>query len=427
MARAHRDYVRDISIVAVVTVLIRLPLLIFIRHGIVWDTTYYYSAAKSMAAGHGYSILGHPTAFFPVGWPMFLGALFLFTGPSIWAILVINVVLWAVISGLVYLLGRRMGGRTTGLVASLIIATSPTLALYVLRAYSEALFIPLLLVVCLLLTTRREVPTLRIAALAGLCLGLAILVRSNAAPLVVLLPLWLIVRNSPRVAWQPAALICAVSCAVVVPWLIRNAVVMHTVALSTNGGYTLFVGDSASPAIVNLETVPWGIATAREEKQQNSQLTHASITYVRRHPGVWLHRVPHKFEHLMDWTVSPILNALRYQHTNDPTGPLTYTRPASLRGADGTFVRGMLDNAWIFRVWHYLFWTLGMIALVLATVRRKPGASLALLLVAFWIVFHSVFVFGDVRFMISVTPLLAPALAWMLVRAVGYSPAGKKD
>ena len=39
-----------------------------------------------------------------------------------------------------------------------------------------------------------------------------------------------------------------------------------------------------------------------------------------------------------------------------------------------------------------------------------------LLLVAFWIVFHSVFFFGDKRFMISVTPLVAAPLAWMLVR-----------
>jgi len=380
-----------------------------------------------MAAGHGYSILGHETAFFPVGWPLFIGALFLFTGPSIVAVLVANLFLWAVITGLVYVLGRQMSGRTTGRVAALIVATSPTLALYELRAYSEALFIPLLLLACLLLTRRREAPTLRIAALAGLLLGAATLVRSNAAPLVVLLPLWLIVRNSPRIAWRPAAALCAAACLVVTPWVIRNAVVMHTVALDTHGGYTLYIGDGPRSYASVLKYVTWGIATAQDEVKQNSQLTSASLSFMRNHTGTWLGRVPDKFTHLMGWSSSTILNALRFQKSGDPTGPVYYRRPKSLRGAEGTLVRGMLDNLWLFRLWHYAFWVLGGIALLLAYVRRKPGADLALLLVAFWIVFHTVFFFGDIRYMISVTPLVAPALAWLLVGAIRYPRHLKKD
>ena len=37
---AHPDYLLDISAAAAVSVLVRLPWVIFIRHGLVWDSTF---------------------------------------------------------------------------------------------------------------------------------------------------------------------------------------------------------------------------------------------------------------------------------------------------------------------------------------------------------------------------------------------------
>lgn len=414
---AHPDYTFDLCLAAAVSALVRLPWVILVKHGNVWDSTFYYFTAKSIAAGHGYAILGHPTAFFPVGWPAFLGIAFAITGPSVWTIIVLNVVLWAITAGLVYLLGRRLGGRPAGIVAGLLVALSPVLTLYVLRAYSEALFIPLLLGTCLLLTARREAPALRVAAAAGICLGLAILVRSTAAPLPFLLPLWLLVRDPWRESWRAAVTLCAVSCLVVVPWIVRNSVVMHSPELSTNGGYTLYIGDHLPPKPGQPRPHSWAIDSVHGEVQQNSELTRQSISFMVHHPGTWLGRVPHKFEALMGWNASPIKNALRFQGGPDPRGSLTYRDPSTLTGAEGTLVRGALDNTWIFRVWHYAYWVLGGLAALLALWRRKTAAGLIVLLTAFWIAFHSLFFFGDVRFMISVAPLLAAPLGWMLVGA----------
>jgi asparagine N-glycosylation enzyme membrane subunit Stt3 len=140
------------------SVLVRLPWVLIVHPVPVSDTRYYYFSARSIADGHGYQILGHPTAFFPVGWPAFLGGLFSLTGPSMLAIEVLNLVLWSVTTALVYVLGRRLGGRATGVVAGVLVALSPTMAVFVMRAYSEALFIPLLLGMCLLLTSRARRP-----------------------------------------------------------------------------------------------------------------------------------------------------------------------------------------------------------------------------------------------------------------------------
>lgn len=414
---ARRGCAFDLTLLAAVSVLVRLPWVIFMRHGLIWDSTFYYYSAKSIAVGHGYAILGHPTAFFPVGWPAFLAFFFAITGPSIWTILVLNVILWTVTVGLVYALGRRMGGRATGVVAALIIAISPTLTLYVLRAYSEALFIPLLIVVGLLLTARRESPALPVAALAGIVLGLAILVRSTAAPLAFLLGLWLFLRNPWRASWRPAVIFAALACLVVAPWVVRNQVLMHSPVLSTNGGYTLWIGNHLPPPAFKHPKHLWGIGSVHAEVHQNSTMTADSLRFMVRHTGTLLARVPHKFLTLMGWNTAPLKNALLFQHQPDPRGNYTYLHPAQLQGTEGTLVRAVLGNTWIFRAWHYTFWLLGGLAMLLALWRRRPAAGFVMLLVAFWIILHSVVFFGDVRFMVSVTPLVAAPLAWLLVQA----------
>jgi 4-amino-4-deoxy-L-arabinose transferase-like glycosyltransferase len=412
---AHRAVILDISIVVALSVLARLPWVLIVHAVPTSDSYFYFLSAKSIAAGHGYSILGHPTAFFPVGWPGFLAGLFSITGPSYAAIEVLNIVLWAVSGGLVYALGRRLGGRAVGLVAGILVAVAPTITIYAMRAPSEALFIPLLLIVCLLLTGRRETPSLRRAAIAGVLLGVAILVRSTAELLPLLLPLWLLLRRPRRESWRAALVLAVTSGLVLVPWAVRNEVVMHSFALSTNGGYTLWIGanpDATGGFGVRGQHPKWGIESAASEVRQDTVLTSKAISFAVHHPAQWLGLVPAKFGYLMSWGPGPLRNALQGQTGSDPRVGF-YDRHLDPAAKD--LVDGALNNRWAFSLWHYLYWVLGGAALILATWRRRPTATIALLLVAFWIVFHITLVHGEPRYMLSVTPLLAPALAWLLV------------
>ncbi|HEY5160590.1 MAG TPA: glycosyltransferase family 39 protein, partial [Gaiellaceae bacterium] len=149
--RIRRDWVLDIAALALLSVLARLPWVLLVHGRATSDSYFYYLSARAISEGHGYAIMGHPTAFFPIGWPAFLAGLFLITGPSIAAIKAANLVLWAISSGLAYALGRRLGGRSVGVLSGVLIAVAPTLTPYVMRASSEGLFIPLLLAACLLL------------------------------------------------------------------------------------------------------------------------------------------------------------------------------------------------------------------------------------------------------------------------------------
>ena len=148
------------------------------------DYLFYYESAVSLATGHGYSILGHPTAFFPVGYPAFLTGLFAALGPSLRVVSVSGVVLWTLAALFACLLGVELRGRVTGVIAGLLVALAPDFLVFTGLAASESLFVPLLAVVCLLLgLTPANRLGWRRAAVIGVVLGLAILVRSTAVVL----------------------------------------------------------------------------------------------------------------------------------------------------------------------------------------------------------------------------------------------------
>jgi 4-amino-4-deoxy-L-arabinose transferase-like glycosyltransferase len=391
----------------------RLPWVVLVHSGPSSDSFFYYLGAKSIAAGHGYQILGHPTAFFPVGWPAFLAGIFLVAGPSFLAVKIANLVLWVLTTVLVYILGKKLGGRRVGLVAGALVAVAPTMVVYVARGASENLFAPLLLGVCLLLLVAEgKALSIPRAATAGALLGLAILVRSTALLLPLVLLLWLLLRRRGR-SWRAATAMAAASVIVLVPWLLRNELVMHTFSLSTNGGYTIWIG--ANPHATggfDAGDHRWPIKTIASETRQNSRLLRESVSWVEGHPLSWLRLMPRKFEDLMAWEPGPIRDLLGQQTGSNP---LRGWQLRHLSRVETVLIRGSLHHLLLYKVWHYWYWIVGGIALVLATSKRRPGAGLATLLVGFWIVFHVVLVHGEPRYMLSVTPLVAPALAWLLV------------
>ena len=74
------------------------------------DYKWYWNAARSIAAGHGFIAQGLPTARWPVGYPAFLGGLFTLTGPSLLVGRVANIALALGIILLATALARRMLG-----------------------------------------------------------------------------------------------------------------------------------------------------------------------------------------------------------------------------------------------------------------------------------------------------------------------------
>jgi 4-amino-4-deoxy-L-arabinose transferase-like glycosyltransferase len=412
-------------VVVGLTVAVRLAWVAIIHARPISDYAFYYQTAGGLAAGHGYAILGHPTAFFPVGYPAFLAALFALFGTSLTTLKVANVALWALTAALAYVLGVQLGGRRVGLIGGLIVALYPDYVIYSSLAASENLFVPLLLGACCALAggpARR--PSARRAALAGALLGLAILVRSTAllVPLLAALIIWLGWR-SRRGALAALCVVAAAAC-VVAPWAVRNALVMGAPAVSTNGGYTLWIGlNSRATGGVDVQGggQPWPITTVHAEVSSDATDTGRALHFIVDDPGRFVGLVPAKLAALLAPDSAAVAANLKR-----PVGPIKayagarvlpsyrWRRPSGLEAR----LLGDLQRFHIaLAALHYTYLALGAAGVALGLLRRRPAALWIAVLMGFWIVFNVTLIHGQPRFLLSVSPLLAPAIGLLATAA----------
>jgi hypothetical protein len=206
----------------------------------------------------------------------------------------------------------------------------------------------------------------------------------------------------------------AVAYLVLVPWLVRNEVVMKTLAISTNGGYTLWLGDNPHATggnAVNKEHPRWDLHTAAREVRDNQRRTQRALDFITHHTGQWLALIPAKTYYLFDW------NAGALERSTDAanTDPQARVRERVLTPAEHTLITTARRFYPALRVVNWLWWLGGFAAVAWAIARRRPGAMLVAIVVALWILLHVTLIHGQFRYMLSVQPLMAAPIAWALV------------
>lgn len=202
------------------------------------DASAYHLLANNLADGRGYirpfdlQKFGRvvATAEYPPLFPAFLSV---FARLGVRSVQGQRLVMAVVGSGTVVLvtyLGRRVGGRAVGIVAGVLAATYPMLALPDVILMTETLF-AFLVVASLLLAYRADAtPTPLRCAVLGLVLGFASLTRAEAMVLAVFLVVPLAWRVHDASAWRRlglGAIVLAAAAVVVLPWSIRNYRTFH--------------------------------------------------------------------------------------------------------------------------------------------------------------------------------------------------------
>lgn len=290
--------------VCALNILLRLPLLL-IKVVPTSDFGWYYDRAQDIAAGRGFAEGGVPTAFWPVGWPGFLGGLLRLFGPHVFVGQAANLLLSTAVIGLVAVIGRRLfPGTPTWRLAALIIAMLPNQIAYVPLLSVEIFFEFLLLAGFLLLMPQSIGGSLA----AGLVFGVAALTKSQAMllPLVLGLPL-LVFRQgwNARGGWSGARrwirtmILAGIGMLLVVlPWTARNYVVFHTlIPVSTNGGYTFLTGNNPSargtydpddPVVADLSKNP------RDQVEMDRIAKQRAWQWIRQHPWGFAKLIPAK-------------------------------------------------------------------------------------------------------------------------------------
>ena len=217
-----------------------------------YDPSRYLGYAKQIADGNGMiePLSGHPTAYYPPGYPWFLGIVVWFakpfTGNYPLVAGMVQAVLGAATATLAGVVARRLAGVRAGIVAVFVLAVYPNLIAHTGALLGETLYDLLFLAFLAVLLARPwdEALSLRRVAAAGVLLGLAVMVRpiSLAVVPVVVLAWWASRRDLRQVGRWSVVLLLAVG-ACIVPWTIRNAVRMDAfVPISTNTGDNLCLG-----------------------------------------------------------------------------------------------------------------------------------------------------------------------------------------
>lgn len=278
---------------------LRIALIVFLPQTPFSDGGWYLARAAEMASGMGYQEAGHPTAFWPVGFPALLAGAMRLTGSITSGWLLVNLVSAAALVLLVGWLARAVGGSEgAARIAMLLYAVYPSPIVYTGVPLSETSSTAVSIAAfALLIAGRRRWWML---VLSGLLFGAATLMRAQMLlfPLGAVIALALVFRDMRwRDAAKALAIVYLALAAAVLPWSLRNERVLGSfVLVSTNGGVALFTGanDQATGDWFAWEHTPlWdksGIPFSQRVERQvelDQRFKTLSKDWIKAHPGRW--------------------------------------------------------------------------------------------------------------------------------------------
>lgn len=214
---------------------------------VVLDPDGYGKIGINLWQGYGFSFSPDdgPTVFRGPLYPAFI-ALFLFL-TSGWypgGIWVAQSFLHGFTCFFVYLIAKRFWNRTTALLAGFSCALYPMLFWYTPRIWSETLVIFLVIYLIYLCVRIIEKVTVPKAIGIGILLGLLCLVKATFLPLIVILPLCFFILT-PRIKLASILLIAFVAVLLIIPWTIRNyMLVRKVIPVHTGAGFNLKMGNA---------------------------------------------------------------------------------------------------------------------------------------------------------------------------------------
>ncbi|MEX2245510.1 MAG: glycosyltransferase family 39 protein [Dehalococcoidia bacterium] len=394
------------------------------RDGRYDDSVWYDTSARHLADGDGYvfdpavwvTAGGSrvypdedeltPTALWPPGYPVALGAIYFLTGDGVWAGRLFNAFCGAATAALVFAIARRLFGHGPGVAAGLLMAVLPGHVLFTPLILGETFFLFLMTAtlawVLFYVLGRREVSR-HAALVSGVLCGATAMVRGEFLlfPLV-LLPL-LALHLGVRASLRPAAMLLVGMLLLFVPWTVRNWVQLgEPIAGTTGAGRVALQGhgpdSDGGPSLIivgQLEAEFAGLPRDEIEVRSNSEGTRRAREWALDHPVDELRLIPRRMYALFRSDES----AVTWTQSNKPW--FSETNADRLIRTSSLFFYGMIALALI--GWP-LWWRTG-----------DPARLLVFAPVPFIIVMFGVLFIGDPRYHFGMYAPLAvlasPALA----------------
>jgi 4-amino-4-deoxy-L-arabinose transferase-like glycosyltransferase len=193
-------------------------------------------ARTFLASGTYGFVAGHPSAYTQPLYGFFLLPLYWLFGRH-WEVVGLAQIGVAIATALlVYEIGRRVASPSVGFVGAALTSLHPYLIWHDIHLNREILdqFLAAAIVLLTLVVAAR--PSVRVAALLGLALGLGILGNVRLAALPLLIAAFVVVRLGPggRTVWIGLAIV-GIAAMTVAPWVVRNRVSVGCFAVTTDG------------------------------------------------------------------------------------------------------------------------------------------------------------------------------------------------
>lgn len=208
------------------------------------DALYHVEWARAFASGAEHQ----PGPFFRAPlYPWFLGLVFRLFGDGLLLPRLVQAGIGALSCALVYAVAARAFDRRTGLVAAALCASYWMLVYFDGELLLPVLEVPTSLLAILFALRWGERPTTGRAALFGLALGLAAIVRPNVLLWAPLVGGWMLLRSGPGLAVRARHALAAAlaTLAPILPLTAYNAFAGHdAVLISSQGGVNFWIGNN---------------------------------------------------------------------------------------------------------------------------------------------------------------------------------------
>jgi tetratricopeptide (TPR) repeat protein len=232
----------------------------------------------------------HKHPFFrPPGYPYFLGTVYALFGHDYVLARMVQFLLGSLSCVLLSILGARLAGRKTGLLAGVLAAT------YWVFIFFEGELQPpvvgtvlLLLAVLAVLTSQKKSGSILWAGVSGVFLGLASLTIPNLLALIPVTAVWLgmlLRKTNRRKAVLSPAVLCVCALLAILPATVRNwRVSGEPVLISTNAGINFYAGNNPRANGYDVNLLEFGTSfdhlrmVRHVESKLGRSLTHTEVS-----------------------------------------------------------------------------------------------------------------------------------------------------
>ncbi|MBI5303621.1 MAG: glycosyltransferase family 39 protein [Chloroflexi bacterium] len=278
------------------------------------DPVAFWSFAQGIASGQGFHSTVEPwLADRPPLYSYFVAGVVLVFGENRLMVFVLQAIIGAIAASCFYLVTVRIMGTWRGYFAGILFALFPHFLLFTKQILTETIYIPLIVFLLASLILPNSFRSLFVWLSAGILIGLLALVRREAMlPVLVIFVCvaWLrlgVDRQRFTIAMLVTVLIAGLT---VLPWLIRNQIVLGSPVLSSSSGYNFLVGNNPN-AHGSYTPVPSNWASefiGLGELERDRKAWELSTGWIRNSPIAFLQLLPAKVGALWGPAYNPVLD-----------------------------------------------------------------------------------------------------------------------